>query len=58
MEESNEVQELLSRSYATPDNIDEADLEAGTNEIIFICNFNHFRIGNVGIGTIRVWGRK
>ena len=29
MDESNEVQELLSRSYATPDYIDEADLEAG-----------------------------
>lgn len=29
MDDSNEVQELLSRSYATPDYIDEADLEAG-----------------------------
>ena len=33
MDESNEVQELLSRSYATPDGIDDADLEAG----ILIC---------------------
>lgn len=29
MEEANEVQEALSRSYGTPD-IDEDDLEAGT----------------------------
>lgn len=29
MDDSNEVQELLSRSYATPDYIDDADLEAG-----------------------------
>jgi hypothetical protein len=29
MEESNEVQELLARSYSTPDYVDEADLEAG-----------------------------
>ena len=31
MDDSNEVQELLSRSYATPDYIDDADLEAGKN---------------------------
>lgn len=29
MDDTNEVNELLSRSYATPDYIDEADLEAG-----------------------------
>ena len=29
LEQSNEVQESLSRSYAVPDEIDEADLEAG-----------------------------
>ena len=30
MEEANEIQETLARSYAVPDEIDEADLEAGT----------------------------
>lgn len=35
MDESNEVQELLSRSYATPDYIDEADLEAGTQSFVY-----------------------
>jgi charged multivesicular body protein 5 len=29
LEQANEVQESLSRSYAVPDEIDEADLEAG-----------------------------
>lgn len=29
MDESSEVQELLARSYATPDYLDDADLEAG-----------------------------
>ena len=29
MEQANEIQESLARSYAVPDEIDEADLEAG-----------------------------
>jgi charged multivesicular body protein 5 len=29
LEQANEVQESLSQSYAVPDEIDEADLEAG-----------------------------
>jgi charged multivesicular body protein 5 len=29
LEQANEIQELLGRSYAVPDEIDEADLEAG-----------------------------
>jgi hypothetical protein len=29
IEQANEVQESLSRSYAVPDELDEADLEAG-----------------------------
>lgn len=33
MEQANDVQEMLGRSYGLPDDIDEADLEAGT--IIF-----------------------
>ncbi len=32
MDESNEVQELLGRSYMTPDCIDEADLDAGKSQ--------------------------
>lgn len=38
MEDANEVQEALSRSYGTPE-IDEDDLEAGTTDIYFIKNF-------------------
>lgn len=39
MDESNEVQELMSRSYLTPDSIDEADLDAGkhTHDTILNC---------------------
>lgn len=29
LEQANEIQDSLSRSYAVPDEIDEADLEAG-----------------------------
>ncbi len=29
LEQANEIQESLARSYAVPDEIDEADLEAG-----------------------------
>lgn len=29
LEQANEVQETFARSYAVPDDIDEADLEAG-----------------------------
>jgi charged multivesicular body protein 5 len=31
LEQANEVQETLSRSYAVPDEVDEADLEAGAS---------------------------
>jgi charged multivesicular body protein 5 len=31
MEQANEIQETLGRSYGLPEDIDEADLEAGTN---------------------------
>jgi charged multivesicular body protein 5 len=30
LEQANEIQESLGRSYAVPDELDEADLEAGT----------------------------
>jgi len=29
LEQANEIQETLGRSYAVPDELDEADLEAG-----------------------------
>jgi charged multivesicular body protein 5 len=35
IEQANEIQESLGRSYAVPDEIDEADLEAGTICITF-----------------------
>lgn len=35
LEQSNEIQESLGRSYAVPDEIDEADLEAGTLMFFF-----------------------
>jgi len=38
LEQANEVQEMLGRSYAVPDELDEADLEAGTFAITR--NFN------------------
>lgn len=53
LDDSNEVQELMSRSYTTPDYIDDADLEAG-NLLNFYwdemrcTNVMNFRIRNVG----------
>jgi charged multivesicular body protein 5 len=35
LEQANEIQETLGRSYAVPDEIDEADLEAGV--LKFFC---------------------
>lgn len=34
LEQANEIQESLGRSYAVPDELDEADLEAGTCLIV------------------------
>ena len=34
LEPANEIQESLGRSYAVPDEIDEAELEAGTLSIL------------------------
>ena len=34
LEQANEIQESLGRSYAVPDEVDEADLEAGKFKII------------------------
>lgn len=38
LEQANEIQESLGRSYAVPDEIDEAELEAGKSlyEIIYM----------------------
>ena len=36
LEQANEIQESLGRSYAVPDELDEADLEAGTHLDLFI----------------------
>ena len=36
LEQANEVQEMLGRSYGLPDDIDEADLDAGT--ILYFCS--------------------
>ena len=33
MEQANEIQETMGRSYAVPDEIDEADLEAGMQNV-------------------------
>jgi len=39
LEQANEVQESLSQSYAVPDEIDEADLEAGA--YLFLSEGSH-----------------
>lgn len=39
LEQANEIQETMGRSYAVPDEIDEADLEAGA----FSPHACHFR---------------
>lgn len=37
LEQANEIQETLGRSYAVPDEVDEADLEAGAHPVSLIC---------------------
>ena len=34
LEQANEIQESLGRSYAVPDELDEADLEAGKSKVV------------------------
>ena len=34
LEQANEIQESLGRSYAVPDELDEADLEAGKSKTV------------------------
>lgn len=40
MEAANEVQETLGRSYGVPDDLDEADLEAGMILMLLLAVFN------------------
>jgi charged multivesicular body protein 5 len=55
LEQSNEVQESLSRSYAVPDEIDEADLEAGAYlfplvRVLILTSRVERRVGRAGDG--------
>lgn len=36
LEQANEIQETLGRSYAVPDELDEADLEAGQHDFVWV----------------------
>lgn len=36
MEQANEIQESLSRTYGMPDDLDEADLDAGMCILMFV----------------------
>jgi hypothetical protein len=38
----NEIQEVMSRSYAMPDGLDDADLEAGTFFLIYIYYYPNY----------------
>ena len=40
LEQANEIQESLGRSYAVPDELDEADLQAGTMEISLFYSYD------------------
>jgi charged multivesicular body protein 5 len=33
LEQANEIQEMMGRSYGVPDEVDEADLEAGKSRL-------------------------
>ena len=54
LEQANEIQESLGRSYAVPDELDEADLQAGTMEISFFIHMTltavYLRIGCPCVG--------
>ncbi len=53
LDQANEIQEALGRSYNLPEDIDEADLEAGKylyfNIILFLCICIYFIIFNIYI---------
>jgi hypothetical protein len=46
LEQANEVQEMLGRSYAVPDELDEADLEAGERGDINLLEYPFFQRNN------------
>lgn len=48
VEQANEIQETLGRSYAVPDEIDEADLEAGTQLASFRYSTRLIRRNSMG----------
>ncbi len=48
LEQANEIQETLGRSYAVPDEIDEADLQAG----VFV-----YCLGDAVLMTLQSWMR-
>lgn len=58
MDEANEVQEALSRSYGTPD-IDEDDLEAGTphclTPIPLVGNIYSYRITYINVSSVHIF---
>jgi hypothetical protein len=56
LEQANEVQETLSRSYAVPDEIDEADLEAGAHVPTYLYDIVLTRW--VRTGRTRAGGRR
>jgi hypothetical protein len=45
IEQANEIQETLGRSYAVPDELDEADLEAGRPFLRFA--MHRYEIGQI-----------
>ena len=57
LEQANEVQETLSRSYAVPDEIDEVDLAAGAPSFYTLLGYPfHFRltIGNAELEALEL----
>lgn len=39
LEQANEIQEMMGRSYGVPDEVDEADLEAGKDCLMWQLGF-------------------
>jgi hypothetical protein len=58
LEQANEIQETLGRSYAVPDELDEADLEAGQYDLAWVLlgcaltqGIRKYRTGSIGTGA-------
>jgi len=62
LEQANEIQETLGRSYAVPDEIDEADLEAGMFPGVYFSQFikilSIFTCRRAGCAAVRGRGRR